>query len=48
MLGSAKHTIMRKTGIDVIGDVPRGTHFCQLYQTPQDLTSILLPTSNKG
>ncbi len=28
---------LRKTGIEVIGDVPWGTHFCQFYETAQDL-----------
>ena len=28
---------IRRTGIDVIGDVPWGTHFCQFYETGQDL-----------
>jgi uncharacterized DUF497 family protein len=29
--------VFRKTGIDVIGDVPWGTHFCLFYQTKKDL-----------
>jgi len=33
----------RKTGIVIIGEVPWGTHFCQFYQTPQDLLDILVP-----
>src|SRR6266480_6756195 len=33
---------MRKTGIDVVGDMPWGTHFCLFYETKRDLldTSI--------
>ncbi len=31
----------RKTGIEVVGDAPWGSHFCQFYQTPDDLTNIL-------
>jgi PAS domain S-box-containing protein len=34
---------LRKSGIDVIGDVPWGTHFCQFYQTKQDLVDTLVP-----
>jgi len=34
---------LRKTGIDVVGRVPWGTHFCQFYQTREDLMEILVP-----
>ena len=34
---------IRKSGIDLIGDVSWGTHFCQFYQTQQDLIDILIP-----
>ncbi len=37
-----------KTGIKVIGDVPWGTHFCQFYQTNQDLLDILVPYFKAG
>jgi PAS domain S-box-containing protein len=39
---------LRKTGIDVIGDVPWATHFCQFYQTKQDLLDILVPYFKAG
>jgi len=39
---------VRKTGIDIIGDCPWGTHFCQFYQTPQDLADILVPFFKAG
>ncbi len=39
---------IRKTGIDFIGDVPWGTHFCQFYQTKQDLIDILVPYFKAG
>jgi hypothetical protein len=39
---------MRRTGIDVIGDVPWGTHFCQFYETSQDLIEILVPYFKEG
>lgn len=38
----------RRSGIDVIGDVPWGTHFCQFYETSQDLADILVPYFREG
>ncbi|MFQ6032425.1 MAG: MEDS domain-containing protein [Candidatus Zixiibacteriota bacterium] len=39
---------IRKTGIDIMGDVPWGTHFCQFYQTKEDLIDILVPYFKAG
>ena len=39
---------MRQSGIDFIGNVPWGTHFCQFYQTKEDLTDILVPYFKAG
>ena len=39
---------MRNSGIDVIGDVPWGTHFCQFYQTKEDLMDVLVPYFKAG
>lgn len=39
---------IRKTGINVIGDVPWGTHFCQFYHTKEDLLDILIPYFKTG
>ncbi len=39
---------MRETGIEIIGDVPWGTHFCQFYQTQEDLLDILVPYFKHG
>ncbi|HEY3362211.1 MAG TPA: MEDS domain-containing protein [Methanosarcina sp.] len=39
---------MRTSGIDIIGDVPWGTHFCQFYQTKEDLLDILVPYFKAG
>jgi PAS domain S-box-containing protein len=39
---------LRKSGIDVIGDVPWGTHICQFYHTKEDLTDILVPYFKAG
>jgi len=38
----------RYSGIDVIGRVPWGTHFCQFYRTKQDLIDILVPYFKAG
>jgi hypothetical protein len=37
-----------KTAIDVAGDVPLGTHFCQFCQTKEDLTDLLIPYFKAG
>ncbi|MDD3248634.1 MAG: PAS domain S-box protein [Methanosarcina sp.] len=39
---------LRQSGIDFIGNVPWGTHFCQFYQTKEDLTDILVPYFKAG
>lgn len=39
---------LRKSGIDIIGDVPWGTHFCQFYETKDDLVDILVPYFKTG
>ena len=39
---------IRKTGIAVIGDVPWGTHFCQFYETANDLIDVLVPYFKAG
>ena len=38
----------RKSGIDVVGDVPWSTHLCQFYQTEEDLADILVPYFKSG
>ena len=38
----------RKTGIEIVGDVLWGTHFCQFYQNKEDLIDILIPYFNTG
>jgi PAS domain S-box-containing protein len=38
----------RPSGIEVIGNVPWGTHFCQFYRTKQDLIDILVPYFKAG
>ncbi|MGE5456722.1 MAG: PAS domain S-box protein, partial [Methanococcaceae archaeon] len=39
---------LRKSGIDMVGDAPWGTHFCQFYQTKEDLIDILVPYFKAG
>ena len=38
----------RKTGIDVVGDMPWGTHFCLFYQTKRDLLDTLISYCKTG
>lgn len=38
----------RDSGIDIIGEVPWGTHFCQFYQTKEDLMDVLVPYFKEG
>ncbi|RXA20575.1 PAS domain S-box protein [Methanosarcina sp. MSH10X1] len=38
----------RISGIDIIGNVPRRTHFCQFYQSKEDLVDILIPYFKVG
>jgi PAS domain S-box-containing protein len=39
---------MRKTGVDVVGDMPWGTHFCLFYETRADLLETLVPYCKAG
>jgi PAS domain S-box-containing protein len=39
---------LRNTGIDVIGQAPWGTHFCQFYETKEDLVDTLVPYFKAG
>src|SRR5258706_10090247 len=39
---------MRKTGIDVVGDMPWGTHFCLFYETKEDLLDTLVSYCKTG
>jgi putative nucleotidyltransferase with HDIG domain len=41
-------TDFRTTGIEMIGDMPWGTHFCLFYETKQDLLDILIPYFKAG
>jgi C4-dicarboxylate-specific signal transduction histidine kinase len=39
---------LRRSGISVVGDVPWGTHFCQFYETKDDLLNTLVPYFKAG
>ena len=41
-------TDLRKTGIDVISQMPWGTHFCLFYETKEDLLDTLVPYFKAG
>src|ERR1700686_4459660 len=41
-------TEMRKTGIDVVGDMPWGTHFCVFYETKADLLEMTVAYCKAG
>jgi CheY-like chemotaxis protein len=34
---------VRDSGIEVVGEIPFGSHFCQFYRTKQDLVDTLVP-----
>jgi len=38
----------RVSGIGIIGNIPWGTHFCQFYQTKEDLMDIAVPYFKAG
>ena len=39
---------LRDSGIELIGNIPWGTYFCQFYQTKEDLIEILVPYFKAG
>jgi hypothetical protein len=41
-------TEMRKTVVDVVGDVPWGTHFCLFYETRADLLETIVSYCKAG
>jgi signal transduction histidine kinase/PAS domain-containing protein len=44
----AMPTEIRKTGVDVVGDIPWGTHFCLFYETRADLLETLVSYCKAG
>ena len=41
-------TALRNTGIEPVGEMPWGTHFCHFYETRDDLLETLLPFFKAG
>src|SRR6202035_2230019 len=41
-------TELRKTGVDVVGDMPWGSHFCLFYETTADLLEITVSYCKAG
>ena len=41
-------TEMRKSGIDIVGDMPWGTHFCLFYETKDDVLDTLVSYCKSG
>src|SRR5260221_13920205 len=41
-------TELRQSGIEALGEMPWGTHFCHFYETRQDLLDILVPYFKSG
>jgi len=39
---------VRNTGVDVVGHLPWGTHFCLIYETREDLLETLVPYCKAG
>jgi signal transduction histidine kinase len=39
---------LRKTGLDVLGERPWGTHFCVFYESNDDLVEMLIPYFKAG
>src|SRR5947209_7875977 len=39
---------MRKTGVDVVGDLPWGSHFCLFYETKTDLLETAVAYCKAG
>src|SRR5260370_38971071 len=45
---TAMATGTRKSGIDVVGDIPWGSHFCFFYDTKEDLVDTLISYCKAG
>ena len=41
-------TALRNTGIEPVGEMPWGTHFCHFYETDEDLLETLVPFFKAG
>src|SRR5216684_1731902 len=45
---SVMTTALRNTGIEPVGEMPWGTHFCHFYETRDDLLETLRPFYSTG
>ncbi len=43
--GSAQHAATRNSGLEAVGAIPWGTHFCQFYASKDDLLETHRPLS---
>ena len=41
-------TALRRTGVNVLGDMPWGAHVCMFYETKEDLLDAVIPFFNAG
>jgi DNA-binding CsgD family transcriptional regulator len=48
MASDIRKSEIRKSGIDVIGDLPWGEHFCLFYETKDDLLDMVVPYFRAG
>ncbi len=46
--GSSHSNEKRKSGIKTVGEVTWGSHFCQFYETKEDLLDVLVPYFRAG
>ncbi|MFN8291886.1 MAG: MEDS domain-containing protein [Chitinophagaceae bacterium] len=42
------HTELRHSGIDILGELPWGSHFCNFFESKEDLLQILIPYFKAG
>lgn len=42
------HTELRHSGIDILGELPWGSHFCNFFESKEDLLQILVPYFKAG
>jgi len=48
MQSDSEKNKLRRTGINALGNLPWGSHFCHFYETNQDLLDILVPYFKAG
>lgn len=42
------HTDLRHSGIEILGELPWGSHFCNFFESKEDLLQILIPYFKAG